>query len=287
MGKSLKSISWSWKFKEWSCQTHVSSAGTNAETLLIGLHGFTGSGADFAPLLGQLPVGTRFEAPDLPGHGLSATWESAECVSMEACDAMLLERIQRADNRRVILMGYSMGGRVALHFASRFSHLLDSIVVIGASPGIVNETDREQRLSWEQELCERLLDGGVPGFMDYWQKLDIIRSQYSLPPALLEPMQERRAKASVDGLIESIRGMGTGRMQSLWSVLPKIHCPLLYCAGEDDRKYCELGKEVVELIPEAQLSIIPGKVGHAAHLEGLELFGEIFRVWLNERTIPA
>jgi 2-succinyl-6-hydroxy-2,4-cyclohexadiene-1-carboxylate synthase len=259
--------------------------GSNEETLWIGLHGFTGSGADFGPLVNGLPQGGSFEAPDLPGHGLSAKWSSADCVSMDACDAMLLERIQGLKNRRVVLMGYSMGGRVALHFASRFSHLLDAIVLIGANPGILDETQRKQRLSWEQELCTRLVDDGVPGFMAYWQELAIIRSQQTLPPKLLQAMQARRAQALAEGLIQSIRGMGTGSMRPLWRALPHIQCPLLFCAGEEDSKYRSLGEQVVSRVQNGKLGVIRGNVGHAAHLEGLEFFGNVLRDWFKESVL--
>lgn len=281
----MKSTFWRWKFKEWPCETHVSCVGSNEETLWIGLHGFTGSGADFGPLVNELPQGTSFEAPDLPGHGLFAKWASADCVSMDACDAMLLERIQGLENRRVVLLGYSMGGRVALHFASQFSHLLDAIVLIGANPGISDETQREQRLRWEQELCTRLGDDGVTGFMGYWQQLEIIRSQQSLPPKILEAMHTRRAQALAEGLIQNIRGMGTGSMRPLWNVLPDIQCPLLFCAGEEDPKYRSIGEQVVAQVQNGKLGVIRGKVGHAAHLEGLEVFGEVLRDWFKESVL--
>lgn len=287
IGKSLKSTSWSWEFRDWVCQTHVSAAGTEEDTLWIGLHGFTGSGADWGPLLGELPTGAWLEAPDLPGHGLSPSWPSSECVSMDACDAMLRERIKKLENRRVVLMGYSMGGRVALHFASRFSHLLDGVVLIGANPGISEESDRQKRLGWEQELCSRLVADGVPGFMEYWQALEIIRTQQSLSADLLEPMLSRRAQASADGLIESIRGMGTGSMQPLWSELAHIQCPLLFCAGEEDAKYRRIGEQVVHDVPKGKLGVIRGHVGHAAHLEGLEYFGTIVRDWFKQQVLGS
>ena len=204
---------------------------------------------------------------------------------MDACDAMLLERIQGLKHRRVVLMGYSMGGRVALHFASRFSHLLDALVLIGANPGIQDEVQREQRLHWEHTLCTRLADDGVAGFMAYWQQLEIIRSQQSLPPELLQAMQTRRAQASAEGLIQNIRGMGTGSMSPLWRALPTIKCPLLFCAGEEDHKYRSIGEQVVSCVQNGKLAVIGSKAGHAAHLEGLELFGDILRAWFQESVL--
>jgi len=254
--------------------------------LWIGLHGFTGSGADFDPLVGHFPVAISWEAPDLPGHGQPGEQEDPGLVSMEACDAMLFERLRGLGKRPIFLVGYSMGGRVALHFASRLSHLLTGVIVVGANPGIRDEREREERLVWEEELCSRLAHGGVTSFMEYWQSLPIIQTQQRLPADLVRAMWNRRIQSSALGLEQSIRGMGTGSMVSLWNSLEKIECPLLFCAGEEDGKYRQIGEEVVGKAPYGELAVVRGQVGHAAHLEGLHNFSLIVADW-NEKVMAS
>ena len=91
-------------------------------------------------------------------------------------------------------------------------------------------------------------------------------------------MQERRLLSNAEGLIESLRKMGTGCMTPLWDKLNAIECPVLYCAGQEDEKYCRIGNEVVGLLPRGQFASIPG-AGHAAHLEAMESSANTVRAW--------
>jgi 2-succinyl-6-hydroxy-2,4-cyclohexadiene-1-carboxylate synthase len=259
------------------CTTNVWTDGLKQGPLWLGLHGFTGSGADFAPWFAELSDTLSWEAPDLPGHGSLAGAMASELASMDACNAMLRARIESA-SRPVIVVGYSLGGRVALNFASQFSHLIAGLVLIGANPGLRDEGLRQERLRWEQELCERLRRDGVQAFMNYWQALPIIETQKRIPENVWHRMQERRLISNAEGLIQSIRTMGTGRMTALWENLRGLICPVLYCAGQEDEKYCAIGREVAELVPQGQFVSVPG-AGHAAHLEAMGSSASLVRTW--------
>ncbi len=273
----MKTASWEWKYGGAVCTTNVWTDGLKQGPLWLGLHGFTGSGADFAPWFAELSDTLSWEAPDLPGHGSLAGAMASELASMDACNAMLRARIESA-SRPVIVVGYSLGGRVALNFASQFSHLIAGLVLIGANPGLRDEGLRQERLRWEQELCERLRRDGVQAFMNYWQALPIIETQKRIPENVWHRMQERRLISNAEGLIQSIRTMGTGRMTALWENLRGLNCPVLYCAGQEDEKYCAIGREVAELVPQGQFVSVPG-AGHAAHLEAMGSSASLVRTW--------
>ena len=273
----MESTSWQWRYKGAQCTTPVWCGGSQEGSIWLGIHGFTGTGADFEPWFRTLSPELNWEAPNLPGHGPSLEHEVEAYSSMEACTAMLEARIE-SEPRPVLLVGYSLGGRVALHFAARFSHLLQGLVLFGANPGIREEEVRDERVRWEEQLCQRLQDDGVEGFMKYWQSLPIIETQKRIADEIWVPMRERRLLCKSEGLIQSLRTMGTGRMVSLWDALENISCPVLYCAGQEDDKYCRIGQEVVERLPRGQFISLPG-AGHAAHLEALEASGEVVRNW--------
>ncbi len=268
---------WQWSHDGVTWKTRVWTGAASTGPLWLGLHGFTGSGADFAPWFTEFSGSVRWEAPDLPGHGCFDGKTAASLATMEACRAMLRARVESADVP-VVVVGYSLGGRVALNFAAQFSHLIDGLVLIGANPGIRDEELRAQRLAWEDELCLRLRRDGLAGFLRYWQSLPIIATQSCIPEPIWALMQERRLQGSADGLEQSIRGMGTGNMVSIWDELGNIECPVLYCAGQEDLKYCRVGQEVASSVPHGQFVAVPG-AGHAAHLEEMVSSGEIVSRW--------
>ncbi len=273
----MDSTNWQWKYNGTQCTTDVWTGGSQEGPIWLGIHGFTGTGADFESWFNHLSPELNWEAPDLPGHGRWLGPRDPELCSMEACVAMLEARIEAA-SRPVIVVGYSLGGRVALNFAARRSHLIKGLVLIGANPGIREERLRHERLRWEAELCQRLRDEGVEDFMSYWQSLPIINTQNRIPDHIRLPMRERRLLCNPEGLTQSLRTMGTGSMVSLWDALPNIECPVLYCAGEEDQKYCSMGQEVVEQLPHGQFAALAG-AGHAAHLEAIEASGKAVLNW--------
>lgn len=273
------SKNWRWEFEDGEFETHVVGSSTPNGPLWIGLHGFTGSGADLEPVLSHMASDTTWEAPDLPGHGGFCALAKNGRYCFELTDAMLAARLDKQGNRPVFLLGYSMGGRVALHFATRYSKQLAGVVLVGAHPGLRTLVARRERQIWERELCEMLLRGTMEKFTDYWQSLGVIQSQQRLPATLREPMLARRRRGNPAELAHHLRTMGTGSMDSLWESLKSIQCPLLYCAGEEDAKYRAIGQELVAELRSGSLRVISGKVGHAAHLEGMNEFCQAVLQW--------
>src|SRR5437763_1037887 len=102
-------------------------------TVLL-LHGFTHTGASWEPVLAALPERYRSITPDLRGHG--AAWNQ-QPVTLEA---VLGDLEALAFPRPVTLVGYSMGGRIALHGALAWPDAIDRLILIGASPGIAAQT---------------------------------------------------------------------------------------------------------------------------------------------------
>src|SRR5215207_6685506 len=113
---------------------NVEQSGTGRPLLL--LHGFTGSAATWAPLIGALPLHFHMIAPDLIGHGRSDSPPDAERYRMERCVADLLALLDALGVERTDVLGYSMGGRVALHLAAAAPGRFRSLILESSSPGI-------------------------------------------------------------------------------------------------------------------------------------------------------
>jgi 2-succinyl-6-hydroxy-2,4-cyclohexadiene-1-carboxylate synthase len=219
----------------------------------VWLHGFTQT-RDSAHQFRSILAGTNEVLTlDLPGHGENA----AITASLDETADLLAEALPPEP---FILGGYSFGARVALHFALRYPQRLSALVLLGASRGIVDQTEREERRKGDEALATRIEEIGSDAFLDEWLEREMFRS---LPKDLLE----RAARSTnAPGLAGSLRHAGTGTQRWLAPELASLSVPTLAMAGALDQKFSleasAIAKEVVngnaEYVDDAH---------HAAHLE--------------------
>ena len=238
---------------------------------VLALHGFTGAGADFLPLWEacEKPIGLL--APDLPGHQGTSLSVCQSLEMMESC----VEGLKRLTGDHLpgahVVMGYSMGGRVAVNYALGDPAGLIGVVLVGTTAGIIDSRERSERKREDEALGEWILENGVEAFCERWMKVPIIATQKRIPAGALSQMLHRKRTLTANGLRESLLGMGAGVAKPLWDRLDEIKVPVLVVAGEEDRKYCGLAEKILALVPQGTKLIVP-EAGHAAHLENIPFF---------------
>lgn len=218
-------------------------------------HGFTQTGASWGHMIASLNAaigGIDPIAPDLPGHGDAAElrgdlWQCADALASIGGIGTYV--------------GYSMGGRVALHTALRHPGSVERLVLIGATAGIDDDDDRSARRRSDNELADHIIRRSVPAFIDEW--LD-----NPLFAGLTEEtaMRDDRLRNTASGLASSLRLAGTGTQEPLWDRLGDITCPVLVLVGENDPKFTALGRRIVDGVTHGRLVVVPGS-GHSVHLE--------------------
>jgi 2-succinyl-6-hydroxy-2,4-cyclohexadiene-1-carboxylate synthase len=236
------------------------------------LHGFTGSAAGWGSHLDILAAdGWRVIAFDLPGHGQSDAPDDPRCYTIEYCQQVILTVLHKLGVSRgeAVLLGYSMGGRIALYAA--FSGFFRALILESASPGLADPVEREQRHISDEALASSIERDGVQAFIDYWEKLPLFASQHTLPFETREALRRQRLHNRANGLAMSLRGAGTGVQPPLDALLPTLCIPALLIAGELDTKFTTIARNMAQVLPHAQLCIVPG-TGHAVHLERPEEF---------------
>src|SRR5579863_1092345 len=239
---------------------------------LVMLHGFTGSAAAWGSHLDTLAAdGWRVIALDLPGHGQSEAPDDPQCYTIEYCQQAILTALHDLGVSwgEAVLMGYSMGGRIALHAA--FSGFFRALILESASPGLADPVEREQRRMSDEALSASIERDGVEAFIDHWEKLPLFASQHTLPVETREALRLQRLHNRASGLAQSLRGVGTGVQPPLHARLPTLRIPVLLIAGELDTKFTALARYMASALPHAQLCIVSG-AGHAVHLERPEEF---------------
>ncbi|MCY4022881.1 MAG: 2-succinyl-6-hydroxy-2,4-cyclohexadiene-1-carboxylate synthase [Anaerolineaceae bacterium] len=248
---------------------HYHCEGSGPPLLL--LHGFTGSHASWAHLASGFAGHFLTVAVDLPGHGKTDMPRDAARCRQELVSADLVDLMAHCGHDRFNLLGYSMGGRLALALSICFPDRVTALVLESASPGLPTAAERERRRRQDEDLARQIETGGVHRFVNVWEQLPLFASQGQLPASTRNATRQQRLGNSAHGLAASLRGAGTGAQPSFWSQLPQLKTPTLLICGELDAKFCEVARRMVSANPALKLQQVPG-AGHCVHLERAQSF---------------
>ena len=261
--------------------------GVNLNVKLVGsgqplalLHGFTGSAANWHSHIAVLARQFLTIAVDLLGHGGSDSPADPGRYSMERCVEDLIAVLDQLGFEYVNLLGYSMGGRVAMHVAATHPERVRALVLESASPGLADSAERQARAASDEVLAERFEREGLEAFVSYWESLPLFASQMRLLESVRADLRAQRLQNNPLGLANSLRGLGTGVQSSLWECLPDLRIPTLLIAGELDSKFVGIARAMAQALPTATLAIIPD-AGHTVHLEQPDEFNRLVSAWLS------
>ncbi len=228
-------------------------SGPDGAPRLVFLHGFTQTSNSWKPIAEHfVRSGHQCFVIDLPGH--------ADSTHVRA-DLRRAADMVAAIGDEATYVGYSLGGRAALHVALMYPHLVRSLVTIGANPGIDSEDERARRRESDDALIERMEEIGLEAFLREWVALPLFGNR---PVGPLEMAD--RLRNTVEGLSSSLRLAGTGAQGSLWPRLRELNMPVLAVAGERDDKFAAIAHQLATSVPEGRSALVPG-AAHAAHLD--------------------
>ncbi len=253
----------------------VRMAGEAGATAVLLLHGFAGSGDDWAAVAASLAAaGYRAIAVDLPGHGATAapTGHPLARFALEETALDLMALLDELSVARAHWVGYSMGGRMALGSAIAHPERVDTLTLESAAPGIADAVERAERVRSDETLAATIESRGAEWFAESWGALPIFESQRALPEAMRADLARRRKECDPAGLALSLRAAGQGAQPFLGGRLSEFPRPTLLVTGALDSKYVSLAAEMAPRFPAALHVVIPG-AGHNVHLEQPEWFG--------------
>jgi 2-succinyl-6-hydroxy-2,4-cyclohexadiene-1-carboxylate synthase len=235
------------------------------------VHGFAQTQACWGRFGADLVTDHEVCRIDAPGHGGSSTFPAGLRTGA---------RLIADQGGPATYVGYSMGGRFVLHVALANPELVRGLVLIGATAGIEDPTERAERRRADGAMADRLERDGVDRFLDAW----IAQPLFAGLGPDVQFLAERRTN-TVDGLAESLRQAGTGSQDPLWSRLARIDAPTLVVAGALDEKFSAAGRRMADSIgANATFVAVPG-AGHAAHLEQPDALLAVLRPWLAEHGL--
>ena len=204
--------------------------------------------------------------PDLPGHGGTDAPLPPEDWRLDRAADALAALLDAQGIARCALAGYSLGGRLALAFALRHPGRVAALALVGASPGIAGDGEREARAKADLELADSIERDGVEAFIERWEANPLFATQAALPQDLRDLMRRQRLAQEASRLAAALRAFGTGFQPPAHAALGALGMPTLVMAGEHDAKFRMIAQEMARAIPGAALAIVAG-AGHAVPLE--------------------
>ena len=189
---------------------------------------------------------------DAPGHGAHTNGAR----SLPQCADDIAHAMQPG-----ILVGYSMGARMALQVALQHPQMVSRLVLISGTPGLKTESERSARRQSDNDLAERIEKIGTTSFIDEWLALPMFAG-------LSTDNNQRvdRIRNTAKGLADSLRFAGTGTQEPHWSNMHQLSMPVHLIVGELDHKFTAIAEEMKPLIATSELTVV-ANVGHTVHLE--------------------
>ncbi len=269
--------------------TQWSTAGRQSQQQdipLVLLHGFMGSVAAMRPLVGELFHRHKVIAVDLPGHGKSLMPQVPDWFDPEAASQLFWQALDERGVEQAHLVGYSMGGRLALCAALQQPERIASVVCLGATPGIADPHEREQRRQQDDRKANALLADGLEKFLDDWLAQPLFASlSQKMSPQEFEAYRQLRLGCDPENLALSLRHMGTGSMAPLHDQLAAADFDCLWLAGQDDQKYRAIALEMAQAMPRGSTAVI-ADAGHAVHVENLAETARLISNFLASLDLP-
>jgi len=244
---------------------------------VVFLHGYTGSGQDWANQIPVLAPRYRVVALDLRGHGKSAAPSKEEEYSVPIFAEDVCALLKLLDIKKCCLGGHSLGGFIALEFALEHPDMLAALVLVDTSSGQFARDPNYAQL--RQKLDELARSQGMEAAFEYDAANNPMRiERFQKHPELREVSRQKVLMTSVDGYIYASRAIGT--WEPVTSRLSEIKVPALIYWGDEDLAFTEATKILKEGIADSEVVTVEG-VGHNPHEEAPDVFNEALLKFLD------
>ncbi len=246
---------------------------------LVLLHGFAGSAYVWKILFDKLENLCPIIAIDLIGHGKTCAPDDPKFYSEESQISQLNKIFEELEIEKFILLGYSMGGRLALSYSINNTNKIIGLILESSTAGIQNYDSRKDRYENDLLISEKIRTGNLIHFFKNWYSASLFNSLKNIPNKLDELIL-RKSKNNRTGLANSLIGFSTGKMKNYWSEIQKFPKPVLLICGDLDQKYYDINLKLNSLFPNSNLAVIKDS-GHITHLEKPDEFVNLVNSFLR------
>ena len=270
----------------WEGQSiHVYQWGNQDKIPVLLLHGFMQTGMSWETIASRLADTHCVYALDFLGHGKSSKPRDSSLYSFDAQVRMVeefLEQVACVDKegakRRAHVIGYSMGGRIALGLASSEKDLLYSLVLESCNFGPAGSEERTSALERNRAWAQQLRSAGIEKFVEYWESLPLFETQRET--GFDEVLRPERLANDAEAMALCLEGAGKHAMpdsEKTHAVIASTWIPVKYLWGYDDAKT----EPVAHRLEHDGIDVTSFGTGHNVHLEAPMLYGTVVQEFLS------
>jgi len=187
-----------------------------------------------------------------------------------------------AESGADILVGYSLGGRLALRAALRSPESFTAVVLVGSTAGIEEGPLRAARAQADEKLASWIEAMPIEDVVGLWERQPLFADQSD---ALVEAQRPGRLSQDQRSLALLLRTAGQGILEPVWHELRGLELPVLAIAGARDDGYTAAAKRIASTAPRGRAAIVE-EAGHAPQLQQPAAVSALIAGFLDE-VIPA
>ena len=218
---------------------------------VVFLHGFAGTASHWSGVIECLPP-ERFEP-------IALDIAAAEPLTPDGVAAL----VAASTTETFALVGYSMGGRLALHVALAMPERISRLVLVSTSAGISDPHERAVRQATDDALAESIEQDSIDSFIERWAATPLFAKD---PDWVREVVAADERRCDTATLAACLRRLGQGAMEPTWERLGELTMPTAILAGERDGVYVAAAERLAASIPGSRTVLVRG-VGHRVALE--------------------
>lgn len=253
----------------------LSSYGDKSKPALVMLHGFLGAQTDWQAIVKQLTDQFYCVCIDLPGHGLSPSL-TLPTPGFELIAKHIQAAIDSLSIEKYHLLGYSLGGRIALHLARNNTQKLLSLSLESCHPGLQTLEEKQLRAKNDLSWSKKLTDLPIEAFLALWYQQGVFAE---LSIEARQKLIEKRRHNNPVGLINIYLASSLSEQSNLWELPASLPFPCHYIVGGDDSKFLALATRWQQ---QASVKVrVVEQAGHNVHLAAPQEYSN----WLIQTLI--
>ncbi len=243
-------------------------------TPVVFLHGLLGSQQDWQAVLDRLQNFPQIRPLtfDLPLHGAS---EHIACQDFAHARELIHQTIlQYIGNQPFYLVGYSLGGRLALDYTLNTNNpQLKHTILEGTNIGLATDAERQARWQNDHQWAERFRNEPIVKVLNDWYQQAVFTNLDQHKRSNLIEKRQNNNRSAVAAMLEAT---SLAKQNYFLPSLSETKSNITFFIGEDDQKFRKIASDNKlnhQLIPNA---------GHNAHYENPESFTDALLVLIKK-----
>ncbi|MCW3172104.1 2-succinyl-6-hydroxy-2,4-cyclohexadiene-1-carboxylate synthase [Shewanella subflava] len=229
---------------------------------MVFLHGFMGAKEDWQPMMAKISQYFHCICIDLPGHGGNSF--TLPHPGLFSAAEHIIQTVNNLGYTEFHLVGYSLGGRIALQVARIQPQAILSLTLESAHPGLLSDDEKKQRAINDNNWADKLLSQPFEHFVQQWYQQAVFSD---LSDKQRHFLISKRLSNQPKSLHACYLATSLSLQQDCRNVVEKLTCRCAFIAGEQDKKFQHLAHNWQQSLHSGaslQLVIIAG-VGHNIH----------------------